>query len=40
MVMLFDMFSGTSNAVVGLQGRLMFQRGLTAVGNIDLKGTI
>lgn len=28
------------NAVVGLQGRLMLQRGLTAVDNIDLRGIL
>ena len=28
------------NAVVGLQARLMLQRGLLAVGNIDLRGTL
>ena len=38
MVMIFDMFSGTSNAIVGLQARLMLQRGLTATNN-DTKGT-
>lgn len=41
------MFSGTGdlvrlagNAVVCLQARLMLQRGLLAVGNIDLRGTL
>lgn len=28
------------NAVVRLQGRLMLQRGLLAVGNINLKGIL
>ena len=33
MTMIIDMLSGTSNAVVGLQARLMLQRGLIAINN-------
>lgn len=35
---IIDMFSG--NAVVRLQAHLMLQRGLLAVGNINLKGIL